>query len=59
LCRAVDKAGRTVDFLPRTKRDKVVARRYFGKVIDQNGIRDTVTIDRSGANLAGLNAIIS
>ena len=57
LYRAVDKAGDTVDFLLRAKRDKVAARRYFEKAIDQNGVPETVTIDKSGANLAGLHAI--
>jgi transposase-like protein len=57
LYRAVDKAGDTVDFLLRAKRDKVAARRYFEKAIDQNGVLETVTIDKSGANLAGLHVI--
>lgn len=41
----------------RARRDKIAARRYFEKAIDQNGIPETVTIDKSGANLAGLQAI--
>jgi putative transposase len=57
LYRAVDKAGNTVDFLLRAMRDKQAARRYFEKAIDQNGAPDTVTIDRSGADLAGLHAV--
>ncbi len=57
LYRAVDKAGDTVDFLFRAKRDKAAARRYFERAIAQNGLPETVTIDKSGANLAGLNAI--
>ncbi|MPW23232.1 IS6 family transposase [Paraburkholderia sp. CNPSo 3157] len=57
LYRAVDKTGNTVDFLLRAHRDKAAARRYFEKSIDQNGEPDTVTIDRSGANLAALEAI--
>src|SRR6266702_4305223 len=57
LYRAVDKAGDTVDFLLRAKRDKVAARRYFEKAIDQNGVPETVTIDKSGANVDGLQAI--
>ncbi|BDC44739.1 hypothetical protein PTKU15_80360 [Paraburkholderia terrae] len=56
LYRAVDKAGNTVDFLLRAKRDKEAARRYFERAIDQNGAPETVTIDKSGANLAGLHA---
>ena len=57
LYRAVDKAGNTVDFLLRAKRDKEAARRYFERAIDQNGAPETVTIDKSGANLAGLHAV--
>ncbi|MGF6970531.1 transposase-like protein [Paraburkholderia sp. WC7.3g] len=57
LYRAVDKAGNTLDFLLRAHRDKAAARRYFEKAIDRNGIPETVTIDKSGANLAALEAI--
>jgi putative transposase len=44
LYRAVDKAGDTVDFLFRAKRDKAAARRYFEKALARNGIPETVTI---------------
>jgi putative transposase len=57
LYRAVDKAGTTVDFLFRAKRDKVAARRFFEKSIAQNGVPETVTIDKSGSNLAALHAV--
>ncbi|EIM94447.1 ISBmu21 transposase, partial [Paraburkholderia hospita] len=57
LYRAVDKAGNTVDFLLRAYRDKAAARRYFEKAIDRNGTPETVTMDKSGANLAALQAI--
>ncbi|OYD60060.1 UNVERIFIED_ORG: transposase-like protein [Burkholderia sp. CF145] len=57
LYRAVDKAGNTVDFLLRARRDKVAARRYFEKAIERNGEPETVTIDKSGANLAALDAL--
>jgi putative transposase len=57
LYRAVDKEGNTVDFLLRAHRDKAAARRYFEKSIDQNGEPETVTIDKSGANLAALNSL--
>jgi transposase-like protein len=57
LYRAVDKEGNTVDFLLRARRDKAAARRYFEKSIQQNGEPETVTIDKSGANLAALNAL--
>ena len=57
LYRAVDKAGNTIDFLLRAHRDKVAARRYFEKAIAQNGEPETVTIDKSGSNLAALQAL--
>ena len=57
LYRAVDKEGNTVDFLLRAHRDKAAARRYFAKAIDQNGEPATITVDKSGANLAALEAI--
>src|SRR5260370_32987822 len=56
LYRAVDKDGNTIDFLLRAHRDKTAARRYFEKSIAQNGVPETVTIDKSGANLAALEA---
>jgi putative transposase len=57
LYRAVDKAGNTVDFLLRAHRDQAAARRYFEKAIDRSGAPETVTMDKSGANLAALLAI--
>ncbi|MGF6507817.1 IS6 family transposase [Paraburkholderia sp. 32] len=57
LYRAVDKAGDTVDFLLRARRDKVAAWRFFEKAIARNGAPETVTIDKSGSNLAALNAV--
>jgi hypothetical protein len=57
LYRAVDKDGNTIDFLLRAHRDKTAARRYFEKSIVWNRALETVTIDKSGANLAALEAI--
>ncbi|MGF6483031.1 putative transposase [Paraburkholderia sp. JPY419] len=57
LYRAVDKAGDTVEFLLRARRDKVAARRFFEKAIAHNGTPETVTIDKSGSNLAALDAV--
>src|ERR1700687_3299671 len=55
--RAVDKAGKTIDFLLTAKRDKAAARRFFENAIGQNGSPETVTVDKSGANLAALHAV--
>jgi putative transposase len=57
LYRSVDKAGQTVDFLLRAQRDKAAAQRYFEKSIEQSGEPETITIDKSGANLAALEAL--
>ena len=57
MYRAVDKEGNTIDFLLRAHRDKAAARRYFEKSIEQNGEPETVTIGKSGANLAALDAL--
>jgi len=57
LYRAVDKEGNTIDFLLRAQRDTLVARRFFEKAIDQNGVPEKVTIDGCHANLAALHDI--
>jgi putative transposase len=57
LYRAVDRQGDTVDLLLRAYRDKAAARRYFEKAIDLNGEPETITVDKSGANLAALEAL--
>src|SRR5882757_4125475 len=57
LYRAVDKEGNTVDFLLRARRNKAAAQCYFKKSIQRNGVPETVTIDKSGANLAALHAV--
>ena len=57
LYRAVDKAGNTVDFLLRAHRDKAAAMGYFEKAIIQNGEPEVITIDKTGANLAALEAV--
>ncbi len=57
LYRAVDRDGQTIDFLLTAHRDKKAARRFFKKAIRQHGLPDTVTIDKSGANTAALEAL--
>ncbi|MCP2091654.1 UNVERIFIED_ORG: transposase-like protein [Paraburkholderia sediminicola] len=57
LYRAVDKDGNTIDFLLHANRDKTAARRYFEKSIARNGVPETVTIDKSGSDLAALHAV--
>ena len=46
----MDRAGHTVDFLLRGKRDLAAARRFFERAIDLHGVPEKITIDKSGAN---------
>src|SRR5665811_428432 len=57
LYRAVDKEGKTVDFLLTAKRDKAAALRFFDKAMQTNGVPEKVTMDKSGANKAAMDAI--
>jgi len=59
LYRAVDKLGKTVDFLLTEKRNKKAASRFFTKAIGQHGIPEKVTIDKSGANKSGIDYVNS
>jgi transposase-like protein len=58
LYRAVDKAGQTIDFLLTAHRDKKAALRFFKKAVRQHSLPDKVTLDKSGANTAALEALI-
>ena len=57
LYRAVDKYGKTLDFMLSRQRDKAAARRFFKRAISTNGVPERIVIDKSGANLAGLQRI--
>jgi putative transposase len=57
LYRVVDKFGNTIDFMLSRKRDKPAATRFFTQAIGHAGIPKKVAIDKSGANMAGINAI--
>ena len=57
LYRAVDKQGRTVDFLLTAKRDMAAAKRFFDKAMRANGDPGKVAMDKSGANKAAIDAI--
>ena len=52
--RAIDKIGKTLDFMLSEQRDEVAATAFFMKAIQSNGVPDKVVIDKSGANLVGL-----
>jgi len=52
--RAIDKFGKTLDFMLSEHRDEAAATAFFTRAIGNNGFPDRVVIDNSGANLAGL-----
>ncbi len=52
--RAVDKEGKTIDFLLTKKRDKKAAKRFLVKAVNNNGIPEKITIDGSAANKAAI-----
>jgi len=54
LYRAVDKHGKTLDFMLSERRDEAAATAFFARTIKNNGWPEKVVIDKSGANLAGL-----
>jgi len=55
--RAIDKYGKTLDFMLSERRDKAAARRFFKRAIGTNGVPDRVVIDKSRANLTGLQSL--
>ena len=57
LYRAVDKEGKTVDFLLTARRDKAAALRFFDKAMKASGALEKVRMDKSGANKAAMNEI--
>ena len=57
LYRAVDRDGQTLDFMLSERRDTAAARRFFKQAVGTNGVPDRIAIDKSGANLAGLQSL--
>ncbi len=57
LYRAVDRDGQTLDFTLSEQRDLAAARRFFKRAMAANGVPERVVIDKSGANLAGLQVV--
>jgi len=46
----VDKENNTINFLLTKKRHKKAAKRFFVKAIENNGLPEKITIDKSGSN---------
>lgn len=57
LYRAVDRNGQTLEFMLSENRDTAAARRFFKRAVATNGIPERIVIDKSGANLAGLQSL--
>jgi hypothetical protein len=55
--RAVENTGKTLDFMLSERSNKTAVRRFFKRAIGTNGVPDRVVIDKSGANLAGLQRV--
>jgi transposase-like protein len=54
LYRAVDKEGRTIDFLLTPTRDRDAAEAFLRKAIRTQRLPEKITIDKSGANTAAI-----
>jgi putative transposase len=54
LYRAVDKEGRTIDFLLTPQRDRDAAEAFLRKAIRTQGLPEKITIDKSGSNTAAI-----
>ena len=54
LYRAVDKQGKTIDFLLTKRRMKGSAQKFLNEAINNNGKPRILNIDKSGANTAGI-----
>ena len=57
LYRAVDRDGQTLDFMLSERRDTAATRKFFKRAVGTNGVPDRIAIDKSGANLAGLQSL--
>ena len=57
LYRAVDRERQIVNFMLSERRNLAAARRFLKRAISKNCVPDRVVIDKSGANLAGRQAV--
>jgi putative transposase len=57
LYRAVDKEGKTIDFMLSGTRDRPAVSNFFKKAIGSSGLPQKVNIDKSGSNTAALERI--
>ena len=57
LYRAVEKHGKTLDFMLSERRNTAAATLFFAKALSSNGIPEKIVIDKSGANTAGIRGV--
>ncbi len=57
LYRAIDKHGKTLDFMLSERRNKAAATKFFARALEVIGLPRKVVIDKSGANTAGIKVI--
>jgi putative transposase len=57
LYRAVDKQGKTLDFMLSERRNEPAATLFFAKALSSNGLPEKIVIDKSGANTAGIRGV--
>lgn len=57
LYRAVDRDGKTLDFMLSERRGTAAATQYFAKTLASSGIPLRIVIDKSGANNAGIKEV--
>ena len=55
--RAVDRDGKTLDFMLSERRDTAAATQFFAKALASCGIPARITIDKSGSNGAGIKEV--
>jgi putative transposase len=54
LYRAVDKEGKTIDFLLTKRRQRMSAQSFLIKAIENNGKPELINIDKSGSNSSAI-----
>jgi len=57
LYRAVDKFGKTLDFMLSERRNKPAAIKFFARAMEVNGLPRKIVIDKSAANTEGIKDI--